>query len=581
MHDGRAASNRTPDDGLPLEALPYSAYIAGTSPGGASGSNGQAPLPFAADQLAPGLPVPNHLAPSLEQFAPELERLAPSPPAPDRATPNGAAPNGAAPLPAPDEAAPEEPAPDEAATGQVTPDGQPPGPQPTGPHPPGPHPTGRHRRPPEKQASYREVFAVREFRGLWTAQLLSYAGDQFAQVAIAILVYHRTHSALLTALAYALTYLPPIFGGPLLSGLADLFPRRRVMIICDLIRAGLVAVMAVPSTPFWILCILLTCTVLLGAPFSAARSALLPDVLPGDKYVLGSAIGNMTHQASQVLGFVTGAIVVLALNPYHTLALDAGSFALSALLAVGWVKRRPAPPREQTDRPSPWTVARKGAAVVFGNPMLRSLVLFGWLAGFYVLPEGLAAPYAHALKGGTITVGLLMAAMPVGTVISAVVLGRVVKPSERLRMMGWLSMFACLPLIGCALRPPLWGVLVLWTLSGLGSGYQLAAAAAFVQNVPDSGRALAFGLAQSGLLAAQGVGILVGGAAAQVLGPAPVVALSGTAGLGCATLLAFGWTHQRGKVIADMRARADAAVADTGGADTGGADTGGADAAGT
>jgi MFS family permease len=193
--------------------------------------------------------------------------------------------------------------------------------------------------------------------------------------------------------------------------------------------------------------------------------------------------------------------------------------------------------------------------------MLRSLVLFGWLAGFYVLPEGLAAPYAHDLHGGAMTVGLLMAAMPVGTVVGAVVLGRLVKPSGRLRIMGWLAMLACAPLIGCALRPPLWGVLLLWILSGLGSGYQLAAAAAFVQNVPNTGRAVAFGLAQSGLLAAQGIGILVGGAAAQVLGPAPVVALAGTAGLGFAAILALGWTHQRSKVIADMRARAEAASA--------------------
>ena len=86
-----------------------------------------------------------------------------------------------------------------------------------------PHP-GRHRRAPEARTSYREVFAVGEFRALFSAQALSCAGDQFAQVAIAILVYGRTHSAFLTALAYALTYLPPIAGGPLLSGLADLFP---------------------------------------------------------------------------------------------------------------------------------------------------------------------------------------------------------------------------------------------------------------------------------------------------------------------------------------------------------------------
>ena len=84
------------------------------------------------------------------------------------------------------------------------------------------HP-GRHRRAPEARSSYREVFAIGEFRALWSAQVLSFAGDQFGQVAIAILVYGRTHSPFLTALADALPYLPPIAGGPLLSGLADLF----------------------------------------------------------------------------------------------------------------------------------------------------------------------------------------------------------------------------------------------------------------------------------------------------------------------------------------------------------------------
>ena len=53
------------------------------------------------------------------------------------------------------------------------------------------HP-GRHRRAPEARSSYREVFAIGEFRALWSAQALSFAGDQFAQVAIAILVYGRT-----------------------------------------------------------------------------------------------------------------------------------------------------------------------------------------------------------------------------------------------------------------------------------------------------------------------------------------------------------------------------------------------------
>ena len=163
--------------------------------------------------------------------------------------------------------------------------------------------SGRHRQPARRPTSYRDVFAIPEFRGLWSAQALSSAGDQLAQVAIAVLVYTRTGSAFLTALAYALTYLPPIAGGPLLSGMADLFPRHRVMITLDLIRAALVAIMALPRMPFAGVCTLLFGTVLLGPPFAAARSGLLPDVLPPDKFVTGSAIGNITFQISQIAGF--------------------------------------------------------------------------------------------------------------------------------------------------------------------------------------------------------------------------------------------------------------------------------------
>ena len=284
---------------------------------------------------------------------------------------------------------------------------------------------------------------------------------------------------------------------------------------------------------------------------------MLPDVLPGDKFVLGSAIGNITYQASQILGFVAGAAFVAVLNPNRTLALDALSFLVSALIVANWVKHRPAPHRAHPRRPSLWQVTRDGAALVFRNPLLRSLVLFGWLAGFYVLPEGLAAPYAHALHGSTFDVGLLMAAMPVGTVIGAFTLSRLVAPSTRLRLMGWMAMLSCAPLIVSAAHPPLWAVLVLWALSGIGGAFQIVAAAAFVQSLPGSGRARAFGLAQSGLLAAQGLGILIGGAAAQAIGPQLVVALSGLLGLVSATLLALGWASRRAELMAGLRARSE------------------------
>ncbi|HEY7482915.1 MAG TPA: MFS transporter [Streptosporangiaceae bacterium] len=417
---------------------------------------------------------------------------------------------------------------------------------------------GRHRRPPEEQATYREVFAIGEFRTLWLAQVLSFIGDQLAQVALAVLVYHRTGSPLLTAVTYALTYLPPIVGGPVLSGLADLFPRRTVMIVCDVLRAALIALMAIKSVPFVVLCALVFCVVLLGAPFTAARAALLPDVLPGDKYVAGAAINNITHQATQMLGFLAGGALVVMVGTREALAIDAVTFAASGMILLAGLRRRPVPSRSGHETLSLWRNTRAGARLVFGDPTLRSLVSFAWLCGFYVVPEGLAAPYAATFDNSAITVGLLMSAMPIGTVIGAFLFSRFVRPTNRIRAMGWMSMLACAPLIGCALHPPLWAVVAIWGLSGVGSAYQLAANAAFVAAVPPSGRGQAFGLAQSGILAGQGLGILIGGALAQVLGPEPVISLAGISGLSVATMLALTWTQVRGDAIAATLERTEA-----------------------
>lgn len=124
---------------------------------------------------------------------------------------------------------------------------------------------------PDRPATFREVFAVAEFRVLFAAQLLSVVGDQFTRVALAVVVFARTGSAGLTALTYGLTYLPDLVGGPLLSGLADRYPRRAVMVASDLGRAVLVAAMAAPGLPLPALGGLLVAVQLLNAPFSAAR----------------------------------------------------------------------------------------------------------------------------------------------------------------------------------------------------------------------------------------------------------------------------------------------------------------------
>jgi hypothetical protein len=109
--------------------------------------------------------------------------------------------------------------------------------------------------------------------------------------------------------------------------------------------------------------------------------------------------------------------------------------------------------------------------------------------------------------------------------------------------MGWLAMGSCAPLVGCVWGPPLWIVLMLWLLAGIGGAFQLAAAPAFVSALDVGNRASAFGVAQSGLYAAQGLGILGGGGIAQLAGVPVAVSVAGLLGLCTATRLAVNWAR--------------------------------------
>src|SRR5262245_42344407 len=136
-----------------------------------------------------------------------------------------------------------------------------------------------------ERARWRDVFGHAEFRALFVAGVLSVAGDQLARVALSVLVFDRTKSAGLTALTYALTYVPDLLFGPLLAGFADRYPRRTLMIVTDLARAILVAAMAIQALPLIAVILLLLALQAFGSPFNAARAATLPAVLPGDHYV--------------------------------------------------------------------------------------------------------------------------------------------------------------------------------------------------------------------------------------------------------------------------------------------------------
>lgn len=402
-----------------------------------------------------------------------------------------------------------------------------------------------------RRVTFRDVLRIQEFRSLWVAQLLSTVGDQLAVVALTILVFDQTGSPLLTAATYAISLLPWLLGGPLLAGLADLLPRRALMIVCDVVRAGLLTLMAWPGTPLWLLCVLLFATQLIAVPFGAARAALLPDVLPGDLYVLGNAVGNITNQLGQVIGFAAGGLLVGVLGSSPTLALDAVTFLVSAALLRWGVRHRPAARSSERASESLLVAAAAGVRLVWGSRDLRVLAGFGWLGAFYVVPEGLAAPYADQIGSGPAGVGILLAAAPCGTVVGALAYSRLVRPAQRLRLMGPLAVLACAPLVLCAVRPGLVASAVLLAVSGMASAYQLAANAAFVTAVPAQSRGQAFGLVQAGINVGQGLAIVVAGAAAQLVDAAWVIVVAGAAGCIAAVALARAWRRAPSFPVAD------------------------------
>jgi MFS family permease len=400
--------------------------------------------------------------------------------------------------------------------------------------------------------TFRDVFAITEFRALWSAQLLSMIGDQLARVALTVLVYDRTRSALLAAVTFAASMVPMFVGGLTLSGLADRLPRRQVMIGADLACAALVVLMAVPGIPLAVLIVLLAVVTMIGALFLAARSALYPDILPGDHYVVGNAVTMTTVHFAQVAGFAAGGAAVVFLGTRVSLVADAATFAASALITRVWVRARPvespahatAPPTAPAAagrrvRPSLAAGTWAGLRLVSGNPALRTPMLFGWLCAFYNLPEGVATPLASALRGGGLAVGLLLAAPALGSAAGAIGFSRFVDPARRAQWMGPLAVAACAALILFAARPGLPGALLILALSGLFGCYQLAANAAFVQATPPAQRSQAFGIAQGGISLGQGISFVLAGAAAEHFGPVPVIAVAGLAGALCALALAL------------------------------------------
>jgi MFS family permease len=390
----------------------------------------------------------------------------------------------------------------------------------------------------QRTPGFSAVLAVPEFRALWFAEAQSVFGDQLAKVALTILVYDRSQSALLAATVYGLTFLSALAGGLGLSQLADRFPRRGLMVTCTLAQAVVVGLMAVPGMPLALLCVLVFAIGLIQSPAMAAQNAVTREVFTDDElYLRSQDLRGITTNTLMLLGLAGGGLLVVAIGTSWALAVDAVTFLVSSIVVHRYVRSR----QVAGNSANGWFDA---ARWVMGNNRMRTLLTLSWLVGVVVVPEGLVAPLAEELGANDAAVGWLLAADPLGFVFGTYVLSRFVAAGHRVRIMGLLAICSSASLIAFALTPHVLVAILLLALAGAFGAYQITVSATFNTMVPNEIRGGAIGFSRSGLRVSQGLGVVIGGAVAQGIDSAvTTIAFAGVLGVLIAIPATASWAR--------------------------------------
>ena len=393
----------------------------------------------------------------------------------------------------------------------------------------------------QDRVTYADIFAVREFRALFTSRALSTIGDYIARAALVIAVFAETGSTALMGITFALTTLPDLIGGPVLAGLADRYPRRVVMVVTDFGRAALLLVMAIPGMSLPALWALLFVVRVVDAPFNSAYISTMSVVLPGKRLVKGSAVTQLVNHIAYTVGYAAGGVIVGLTGLSAVLVFNAATFALSALAILVGVQVRPA--TATADSPSSWLGSTRVAVRhIAAHPRLWLTMLFTLPIAATLASETLAAPYATQIGQGPAVAGVLMGSGPAGIVIGLWLLPMLI-PDQRTRHVVVLSILCCVPLVLFVVVPGVVLASLLVVVSGIALYFWIPLAADFTQGVPDDMRGQAVGLLTTMMRVTQGLAILIFGLVATNALSSTVIASSGLIGTAIVAVLCVAWVR--------------------------------------
>lgn len=186
-------------------------------------------------------------------------------------------------------------------------------------------------------AYLRLVRQNRNFRHLWSAQIVSEIGDWFYTLAIYSLLLQLTGRASSVALALVLQVLPQTFIGPVAGVVNDRIRRKRVMIAADLARMVIVFLMLFvrSRSMVWLVYPLLFVETLMAAFFEPARSSVIPNITSREDVILANTLSSATWSVNLLVGASIGGVVAALLGRDAVFILNALSFLASAVLIRG------------------------------------------------------------------------------------------------------------------------------------------------------------------------------------------------------------------------------------------------------
>jgi MFS family permease len=312
------------------------------------------------------------------------------------------------------------------------------------------------------------VFRKRDFRLLWTGQLVSTIGSSLTDLAAGILIFQQTNSALAVGLMLMATAVPSLFVGLVAGVFVDRFDRKKIMIASDLLRFLIVI-----SIPFLVsvnIALLYVAVILASSVkqfFDPAEQSVLPDVASEEELSAANAFLSISSFGSTAVGFAAAGFLASTGDIAIAFYVDGVTFLLSAA-CIWFVRIAPLVVEESTSVGAVVQNLRAGVSMLLGTPILRStLIVFAPVLFAFGLWNVLLLPFAiETLGGSEFEYGLQEGLTSLGFVAGSLLMAKYI---DRLAEGTWMVFsFTVMGIVGIlyGLSTSIWTAIVLVMISG-------------------------------------------------------------------------------------------------------------------